>query len=280
MHDFTSAMTGPDGRTPLWGDDDDARALPLSRRSPTPRRESAAFPEGGVYVLARESDHVFIDCGPVGLAGRGGHGHNDCLSFEAYLDGVKVITDSGSYVYTGSAEWRNRFRATAAHNTPRVDGAEQNRIPESLWLLENDARPRALAVETYRFRGSHTGYERLADPVTPVRTIALEPDLHALLVHDDFASDGSHDIEIPFHIDPALGVDERGEQLGPFRLRSWGAWERSVEDSWVSPSYGVKVTNRRVVFRRSGDVEPLTVVIAPTDVPVDVLEAWTERMLS
>ncbi len=30
-------------------------------------------------------DHVFIDCGPLGLAGRGGHGHNDCLAFEAVL---------------------------------------------------------------------------------------------------------------------------------------------------------------------------------------------------
>ena len=34
-------------------------------------------------------DHVLIDAGPVGMAGRGGHGHNDCLAFDAMLDGVR-----------------------------------------------------------------------------------------------------------------------------------------------------------------------------------------------
>ncbi len=60
-----------------------ARAGGASRR----RRSapaSAAFREGGVYIL-RATDHVFVDCGPVGLAGLGGHGHNDALSFEAWL---------------------------------------------------------------------------------------------------------------------------------------------------------------------------------------------------
>src|SRR5207237_10247168 len=99
---------------------------------------SQAFPDGGVVVLRSERDHVFVDCGTVGLAGRGGHGHNDCLSFEAVLDGVPLVTDCGSYVYTASPEWRNRFRSTAFHNTPRIDGAEQNRIPvDSLWMLRD-----------------------------------------------------------------------------------------------------------------------------------------------
>ena len=64
--------------------------------------------------MAGGGDHVFIDAGPVGMKGRGGHGHNDCLSFEAVLDGVPLIVDSGAYVYTASVEWRNRFRSTAA----------------------------------------------------------------------------------------------------------------------------------------------------------------------
>ncbi len=161
-------------------------------------------------MLARGDDHVFIDCGPVGLAGRGGHGHNDCLSFEATLDGTKLVTDCGSYVYTASTAWRNRFRATAAHNTPQIDGDEQNRIPESLWLLDDDAQPQPLLVEELRFRGAHTGYLRLADPVRPVRTIALEPDLHALLVHDELEARAPHDVEIPFHLAEGIEPVEPG----------------------------------------------------------------------
>jgi hypothetical protein len=313
MAGFSSAILGPDGRAPLWGDADDARALPLGGQGPRdhgyvpallglpgpasearwlleaaedrslPQRRSASFPIGGVYVLAAGDDHVFVDCGPVGLAGRGGHGHNDCLSFEATLAGARVVTDSGSYVYTASPEERNRFRATDAHNTPRIDRVEQNRIPESLWLLEEDARPEPLLVEELRFRGAHTGYLRLRDPVRPVRTIALEPELHALLVHDCFEAGGAHLVEIPYHL--AEGI-EPGEPdggslaLGSFvlRWRSPHDWDAAVEDSWVSPSYGVRRPARRVVFRRTGSVAPLTVVIAPAGTPQERLWQWAEEM--
>jgi Heparinase II/III-like protein/Heparinase II/III N-terminus len=275
MGRFTLAITGPDGLAPLWGDSDDARALPLDGRPPRDQRGfpellgvgrgPRAFPDGGVYVLARGDDHVFVDCGPVGLAGRGGHGHNDCLSFEAVLAGQRLITDCGSYVYTSDPEQRNAFRATAAHNTPRVDAVELNRIPASLWALDDDARPEALLVEELSFRGSHTGYLRLPDPVRPVRTIELDPARHALLVHDEFEAAGPHEIEIPYHVQPGLIV-ARGEDtvaLGRFVLRWEGEWRCDVEEAFVSPSYGVKLETRRIVFRRSGRVAPLRVTIAP-----------------
>lgn len=274
MARFTLAITGPDGLTPLWGDSDDARALPLDGRAPRDHRGFTdlvgvqpvrrAFPEGGVYVLAAGEDHVVIDCGPVGLAGRGGHGHNDCLSFEAVLAGVRLITDSGAYVYSSHPEQRNAFRATAAHNTPRVDGIEQNRIPVSLWELENDAIPEPLLVEPLRFRGSHTGYLRLPDPVRPVRTIELDPERHALHVHDVFEAHAPHTIEIPYHVAPGLAVGAStggAVTIGDFVLRWHGPWECSVEPAWVSPSYGVKLPAQKVVFRRTGPVEPLSVTI-------------------
>ena len=315
MSRFTEAYTGPDGLAPLWGDTDDGRALPLGGQdvddhrslpalagavaadprpgnaeagwlvgaagvaAPGPESGSSAFRDGGAFVLRAGADHVFIDCGPVGLAGRGGHGHNDCLSFEAVLDGVRLVRDSGSYVYTASAEERNRFRATAAHNTPRIDGAEQNRIPDSLWQLVDDAQPELLLAEELRFRGGHTGYMRLSDPVRPVRTIALHPGLHALVVHDAFESRGRHDVEIPYHLAEGIEAGTAEDQtlsLGGFvlRWRSPEEWESCVEPAWISPSYGVKRASLAVVFRRSGPVAPLTVVLAPADVPEDDVWSW------
>ena len=315
---FTEAYAGPDGLAPLWGDADDGRALPLGGQDvndhgslpalvaavggetargnaeaawllgpdavedAAPPPGSAAFREGGVVVLRSGEDHVFVDCGPVGLAGRGGHGHNDCLSLEATLAGTKVLTDCGCFVYTASPELRNRFRSTAAHNTPQVDGAELNRIPESLWLLEDDAQPQLLLAEDLRVRAAHTGYLRLPDPVRPVRTIALEPLLHALVVHDELDARGPHDVEIPFHL--AEGVGAGGPEaglvpLGAFALR-WRSperWECTVEPAWIAPSYGVKRPIERIVFRRSGPVAPLTVVLARAGADADRLWAWASE---
>jgi hypothetical protein len=311
MARFTACILHPDGTAPLWGDADDARALPLGGSAlndhryvpalvglggdpsearwllgtdtvaPLPARSSAAFPAGGVYVLASPDDHVIIDCGPVGLAGRGGHGHNDCLSFEATLDGRRLVTDSGTFVYTRSPEERNRFRATAAHNTPRIDGEEQNRLPESLWQLIEDARPEVLLVEELRFRGSHTGYRRLSEPVRPVRTIALEPSWHALLVHDAFDAREPHDAVVPFHLTPGLTVQASENELlaGGFVIRWRGDWECTVETASVSPSYGVRLDAPNVVFRRSGLLEPLLVTIAPQRVPAEDIWKWAAGCL-
>ena len=140
---------------------------------------SRAFADGGVYIMRAGNDHIFIDGGPVGMAGRGGHGHNDCLSLEAVLEGVPLIIDCGAYIYTADTEWRNSFRSTAFHNTPLINGKEQNRFvaPEYLWTLRNDATP---DVRHWRstedadgFVGAHGGYRRLASPVTPVRAVGL-----------------------------------------------------------------------------------------------------------
>ena len=158
------------------------------REVPTPEAQSASakFEDGGFYVMRGERDHVFIDCGPVGLGGRGGHGHSDILSFEAVLDGVHLITDCGAYVYTADYAARNHFRSTASHNTPMIDGQEINRFIASdhLWSLRNDARPQVRCWETSPerdfFCGAHFGYQRLASPVTPVRTIELDKQTHTL----------------------------------------------------------------------------------------------------
>ncbi len=326
MARFTAAYSRLDGGTPLWGDADDARALPLGGQPLTDHRylaglvgvafdepelceasagnrgeafwllgpESAsrlpaattpprppgstAFPDGGCFVMRGGGDHVFIDGGRVGLADRGGHGHNDCLSFEAALDGVHLVSDCGSFVYSRSFAERNLFRSTASHNTPRVDGEEINRIdPALLWLLTYDAKPELHSFEMGTsqdlFVGSHAGYTRLAEPVTPVRTIALDRAAHVLMVRDDFEGSGSHLFEVPLHLARGVTAEKRREP-GRARLRAARrsfSLEWSPAESWalligvarVSPSYGVASPIVRLVFSREGEGTPLIVKIAP-----------------
>src|SRR5947207_2339762 len=70
-------------------------AMSLPETAPGTVTSSTAFADGGFYVMRNRRDHVFIDCGPIGTGGLGGHGHNDCLSFEAVLDGVHLVSDCG-----------------------------------------------------------------------------------------------------------------------------------------------------------------------------------------
>lgn len=253
---------------------------------PIPR--SVAFEDSGVYVMAGNGDHIFIDAGPVGMKGRGGHGHNDCLSFEATLDGVPLIVDGGAYVYTASVDWRNRFRSTAAHNTPMVDGEEQNRVvrPEYLWTLMDDARP---AVRLWRagdgkdrFVGDHAGYRRLADPVVPVRAVTLDKKRHRLVVVDRFECRETHRIAIPYHLHPDVSAETNGPAA--FRLTAAGRafvfawrgdnWRVALRPSWWSPSYGIKRESTAIEFSFEGKPTPLACAVLPAEDVAGDLGAW------
>jgi Heparinase II/III-like protein/Heparinase II/III N-terminus len=325
MARFAATYSRSDGTSPLWGDADDARALPLGlqplgdhrylaslvaaawggelvqeiagpssevlwvlgaqaaeaiaeRDAPVTGNESRPFFDAGVFIMRSHQDHVFVDCGDVGLAGRGGHGHNDCLSFEAVLAGIHLVSDRGTYVYTGSPSCRNQFRSTVSHNTPRVDGFEQNRIPADLWRLAPDVRP--TVREWYEANGivrlvaAHDGYMRLPNGVRVVREFELERDRHVLTVTDSFEGSGVHEVIVPFHLAIGVTVGSIGRGVVDVRARGrsfvirWAdtvGWQARASPTSVSPSYGVKVKTTCIEFWRHGELAPLEVVIAPVE---------------
>lgn len=239
----------------------------------------AAFRDSGFYVMRHSRGHVFIDGGPVGLAGRGGHGHNDCLSFEATLNGVRLVTDSGTSTYTRAPSERDRFRATEAHNTPRVDRRELNRFvgPRMLWALRFDARPEILewrcGANQTRFRARHSGYRRLPEPVMVTRTISLEHRSSVLAVRDEISGSGRHYVEVPLHLAP--GVEVVGVEPGRIRLAAEGrsffilwsgdpVWRCEVASSFVSASYGVREIRSCLRWSAASEVPlNLSYAIAP-----------------
>jgi hypothetical protein len=267
----------------------------VSRPIASPRR-SQAFAEGGFFVMRNGRDHVLIDCGPVGLAGRGGHGHNDCLSFEASLLGQKLVTDCGSYVYTASYHERNLFRSTSCHNTPQVAGHEINRFisPNHLWTVQYDAVPELRRWETSGRRdvlvGSHSGYLRLRPAVRPVRTIVLDHHDHGLVVRDRFESHEPSGVQliVPLHLAEGVTteqVDERSIALCSAQQRfllTWHGegWKLAIQPARVSPSYGVVRPIQRLAwsFQGAPPVE-LCVVLLPLGVADDPLR-WSAAVLA
>ena len=249
---------------------------------------SKAFPDSGVYILRNQDDLIFVNCGPVGMAGRGGHGHNDCLSFEASLKGHSLITDSGTFVYSADQKWRNDFRSTKFHNTPIIDDEEQNRFvdPDFLWSLYDDAKPEVRSWSINKdidcFIGLHTGYQRLPSPVKPVRCIALEKSSHRIIILDRFQGTGEHKVQVPYHF--SIGVKVIQNSSGIWRILSGkkefllisnleDKWSAVIEESWVSPSYGIKHSTKVLNFYCQGPLKPLFVSIMPSEnAPADPIK--------
>jgi hypothetical protein len=189
----------------------------FSRWSPSPQcPASQAFPASGRYVLRHEDDHAIVCTDEVGTAGMGNHKHNDILSFELSVAGTAMIIDPGSFTYTNDLAARDQFRCTGAHNTVVVDGVEQNEF-SGAFGMRTDAR---VQVENWQseptldvLQASHSGYRRLADPVTHQRTIAFAKDPFAWLVVDRLFGQGVHTIESFIHLAPggAIACDIGGD---------------------------------------------------------------------
>lgn len=270
-----AAFSGPRSEI-FWLLGQDAAASLPDRAAPVGLR-STSFPNGGFYVLRSDNDHVFIDCGRLGLADRGGHGHNDLLSFEAMLGGVHLITDCGAYLYTADYHERNNFRSTTYHNTPRIDDAEINRFirPDYLWFLHNDADfgvdHTLFSVERDEIAMWHSGYMRLDQPVKVARKISLDHFSHSLTIADSFEGTGEHSVEIPLHLAPGVRLDTVGDRyLLAFEGRSFeliwddgGGYQFGVTDARASPSYGIVEPIKRLHWRRQGALQPLAVTLTP-----------------
>jgi len=249
------------------GNSDDSAWYGLTGAAPVPHSEPhfwsgtaraiCVFPKAGVGVLRSGSAELLFFAIPNGISGKGSHTHNDKLSFVLRVGGQEIFCDSGTGCYTRDVEARNRFRATAAHNTILIDGAEQNSIdssPLGVFSLGNEAAVSPIQegrdARGWFVRASHRGYTSLG--VTHTRIIHVVDDERTFVIEDELEGKGEHDFELNFQLAPnrkaEIATDNDGVlcrilgdpqvQLmiaGPTSLRG------SIQPSVASRTYGVTV---------------------------------------
>ncbi|HVM91163.1 MAG TPA: alginate lyase family protein [Terriglobales bacterium] len=215
---------------------------------------STAFADGGLYVAAGAvpfAQTMVIDAGPFGT-GRCGHGHADALSVRLAMNGERWLVDSGSGVYISpDPSERDSFRGTAAHNTLRVDGADQA-VPDEPFSWKDIPTTRVDSWVTGKtftyFAGRHNGYERLPLPVTHARQV-LSIDGGVWLIRDVALGSGEHDLELNWHFAGDLTLSEtsassfiayRPGKEASLRLIAPDQtdWNATVSQSRIAPAYG------------------------------------------
>ena len=177
---------------------------------------SAAFDSGGIYLIHDQEpcvQQMMIDAGPQGT-GHSGHGHADALSIHFSIDQQRCLIDSGTGSYM-SADERELFRGTGAHNTMRVDKADQavTAGPFAWSSLPNVRAEAWVRGRTFDlFVGSHDGYKRLADPVVHRRTVFH---VHGgfWFIHDRAEGQLIHKLELAWHFSSDMMVAQQEERF-------------------------------------------------------------------
>jgi len=244
---------------------------------------SQSFQDGGLFVAGSSEpfpQQMVIDAGPQG-AGRSGHGHADALSIKLAFGGRRWLVDPGTYCYIGSGNERNAFRGTRAHNTLVVDGIDQAEAAGPFaWSAVPDTQADLWTVgRTFTlFAGSHSGYERLPEPVRH-RRFVFHLNGNFWLVRDVAEGKGSHLLEIFWHFAPEVEVvPDANNFIAASTSDSPGAskrlalvpvgdaqWKSELFSEHVSPAYGAKLSAPVVRYRaRVGLPAEHAVLLAPT----------------
>jgi hypothetical protein len=260
-------------------------ALPDSQ----PSTASSGLLDSGFYLMADEisREQMLIDAGPLG-AGSGGHGHADALSICLARNGRVLLGDPGTFEYVGPSGERARLRGTGAHNTMRIDGADQ---AESTGPFSWGRAPR-VKVEHWIpgkhfdfFQGSHDGYSRLPSPVIHRRWIFHRKG-QFWMVRDVAEGRGSHQLDIAWHIGPTLSpasplehvfTDERGSLA---LLTAEGhRWSQSLSRDYWSPAYGYREPASVVHFSAVVELPTDFVTLFIADVRADEKNQTDRRCL-
>ena len=299
--DALATVTAPDGHVPAVGDEDGGLVVNLASgrdpRDPSPllqagggvvggrgravpgefaswlpgphapgtrRRGPAALRPSGVYVLENADLWCLVECGGVGQRGNGGHAHNDTLSFVLFAKGREIVTDPGTFTYTGDPAARDEFRRTRSHATVEIDEEEINRFVDGrLFALVDEDRPACEVVDLdgdrQRVTARHHGYARLPDPVLHRRTWELSPG--ALTVHDELECRADHEAVVSFPLAEGTAVVDADGATTRLRVGDVDvavaqiggpALELRPERGAVSPGYGSRrpaiVLRARVAF--------------------------------
>lgn len=250
-----------------------------------PTQRSKAFRAGGYYILRsgwgecldayQDERYLVFDCGDLGA---GNHGHLDLLSFEMAAYGQSLIVDPGRYTYdeSGDTNWRVLFRGTRYHNTVVVDGKNQTRYE--------------FHTEKFKIKGAQPDYELKAFISRPgldyLHGIARSheyPVVHErkiLFVNGEYwvicdvlRTDEAHNYDLLFHLAASaqgrvsLNIDADCYTVDAPNLVMIQTVQPSVtvsvEEGYVSSTYGVKQQAPVIKFTQQGTVCCFYTVLYP-----------------
>lgn len=187
-----------------------SRAFRSSTHPPKAADSLQTFPDAGVVAMRHNGIHLVMKAGGFGF-GSAGHSHADALSLIVSRGSHEILIDPGTYTYISDPEWRDRFRSTAAHNTIRIDGADQANPDGPFRWREH---PQVEMFDTFtgicRYRG-FTHCRRLAwlDSSTLLITDRVE------------GPPGDHVIEQFWQCGPGLGPHAILDAPGATRETGW-----------------------------------------------------------
>jgi hypothetical protein len=188
-----------------------------------------------------------------------GHFHNDVGSITLAVDGIPVIVDPGSYVYTPSEVWRNQFRSAAAHNGFFIEDVEPVLFNErslfQLDLPDKTVHESAWTVNNHLYS------------IPSTRKLVLDEKKKLVTLTDSW-----DDVPVQtftgvwnFTLAPTITVKKQGDKWHLIHNKKTVLTLQSedldfeVQDAWYAPNYGSKLACKKLVAKCPVSTQPVRI---------------------
>ena len=121
----------------MIGDDDSGKVVsfPFDNHAIVGDCQEQYFKDFGLSVYKTHKIHCTLRHHTYHNAQPSGHFHNDVGSMTLAINGLPIIVDPGSYLYTASCTWRNYFRSAVSHNGIFIKNHEPVPLTNTLFVL-------------------------------------------------------------------------------------------------------------------------------------------------
>ncbi|MEN8906121.1 MAG: alginate lyase family protein [Clostridiales bacterium] len=221
------------------------------------------YKQMGYYIVKDKNMYMFIRCGNLGQNGKGGHAHNDQLSFECSINGKDLIVDPGSYTYATNINDRNKFRQTNYHNTLFINNIEQNPITNEIYFLKEETFSNLIEFNICKnkviFKGKHFGYKKIFN-IVHRRSIEYFFEERKIVIKDS-TDDSDYDVELNLILDNKINSivkknikTKMREVLVDNKIKLYSSGKIEIENIDISNYYGQIKRSKKLVVRSKSEI--------------------------
>ncbi len=262
---FINACTTQQGMLICIGDNDSGKICypgikPMLEDKSVNKEMMHYYAEFGLSIIKTSMFHVTLRHHAYTERQPSGHFHSDIGSVTLAIDGIDVLVDPGSYVYTPSAVWRNRFRSVTMHNTFFLTDCQPVPLDNNLFTM---ALPAAKPVafnrvydDRYYAQAEHRLYEK-SHGLIASRAVECSQKEKKVIVSDWWQSTRRNQWmnTVPTSWNFMLGqliepIYDNGNILLLYNQKPLALIESryalKICDSFVSYSYGTKVACKKL----------------------------------
>lgn len=213
------------------------------------------FNINGFVGFKTEKEHIVFDCAKVVGGNQPGHVQCDALSFEYFLKGKKIFTNSGMFEYN-SGRKRTYSRSSESHNVLKYDVFDQSEVWGSFRMARQakvDYKIFYLKCEKMDIEGVVRGFD-FANNISHKRRMIKEKS--KLIIKDTLIANTNKKSNLFFHLNPDLGFQENNiiekktkKTIAKFKL----SHRFKIDNTEFYPEFGICENKETLVLY---DIKP------------------------